>query len=61
MLLSRIGSPIDQPQLAGVRLLPERGRRLAEISGKVQEFFLRELAQVNDFYAPLAREEYPVC
>lgn len=61
LLLSRIGSPIDQPQLAGVRLLPERGRRLTELSGKVQELFRRELAQMNDFCAALARGEFPVC
>jgi S-adenosylmethionine synthetase len=60
LLLSRIGSPIDQPQLATAQLLLERGRRINEISKKVEAVFERQFADINSFCAALARGEYPV-
>lgn len=61
LLLSRIGAPIDRPQMASAQLLLEKGRRIDEISGKVEAVFEREFAQINGFCAALARGEYPVC
>jgi S-adenosylmethionine synthetase len=61
LLLSRIGAPIDQPQMASTQLLLEKGRRINEISKKVEAVFEREFAQSNGFCAALARGEYPVC
>jgi S-adenosylmethionine synthetase len=60
LLLSRIGSPIDQPQLATAQLLLERGRRINEISKKVEAIFEREFAAMDVFCSALARGEYPV-
>ncbi|MCM2358903.1 MAG: methionine adenosyltransferase, partial [Geobacteraceae bacterium] len=61
LLLSRIGVPIDRPQLATAQLLLERGRRIGEIERGVEEIFERELAGINAFCADLAKGKYPVC
>jgi len=61
LLLSRIGAPVDRPQLATAQLLLEKGRKINEISRKVQEIFEREFADINKFCAALARGEYPIC
>ncbi len=61
LLLSRIGAPIDQPQIATAQLLLEKGRRINEISAKVEAIFEREFADINSFCADLARGKYTVC
>jgi S-adenosylmethionine synthetase len=61
MLLSRIGSPIDRPRLASVRLLPEKGRRIAEVRRQVEDICRRRLDRMAEFCAALARGDYPVC
>lgn len=61
LLLSRIGAPIDQPQIASAQLLLEKGRRINEISAKVEAIFEREFADINSFCTDLARGKYPVC
>ncbi len=61
LLLSRIGVPIDRPQMATAQLLLERGRRIGEIARRVEDIFERELAGISAFCAELARGEYPVC
>jgi S-adenosylmethionine synthetase len=61
MLLSRIGAPVDRPQIATARLLLERGRRIVEVSARVEALFEREFAGMAGFCADLARGEYPVC
>ena len=61
LLLSRIGAPVDQPQMATAQLLLEKGRRINEISAKVEAIFEREFADINRFCRALARGDYPVC
>jgi S-adenosylmethionine synthetase len=61
IFLSRIGAPIDQPQIATAQLLLEKGRRINEISAKVEAIFEREFADINSFCADLARGKYAVC
>jgi S-adenosylmethionine synthetase len=61
LLLNRIGTPIDQPQMATAQLLLERGRKIDEIARTVEEIFAREFAAINGFCLALARGEYPVC
>ena len=61
LLLNRIGTPIDRPQMANAQLLLERGRKIDEISRTVEEIFEREFAGINVFCLALARGEYPVC
>jgi S-adenosylmethionine synthetase len=61
LLLNRIGTPIDRPQMANAQLLLERGRKIDEILKTVEEIFEREFAGINVFCLALARGEYPVC
>jgi S-adenosylmethionine synthetase len=61
MLLSRIGTPVDQPRLATARLLLEKGRRLDEISRTVEAVIEQELEGMGAFCEALARGEFPVC
>ena len=61
LLLNRIGTPIDQPQMATAQLLLERGRKIDEIAKTVEDIFEREFAGINAFCTALARGEYPVC
>ena len=58
LLLSRIGSPVNQPRLAAAQLLLEKVRRVEK---QVEEIFDREMAAIQDFCAALARGDYPVC
>ncbi len=61
LLLSRIGSPIDRPQMATAQLLLERGRRIGEIARQVEDIIARDMAGISAFCGALARGEYPVC
>jgi S-adenosylmethionine synthetase len=61
LLLSRIGSPIDRPQMATAQLLLERGRRIGEIARQVEDIIARDMAGISAFCEALARGEYPVC
>ena len=61
LLLSRIGAPVDQPQLADARLILERGRTLGEVKKGVAAIITRELAGMGEFCRALCRGDYPVC
>jgi len=61
LLLSRIGTPIDRPRMATARILPEKGRKMRDMAGDVEEIIRRELADINTFCQALGRGEYPVC
>ncbi|HBG06898.1 MAG TPA: S-adenosylmethionine synthetase, partial [Geobacter sp.] len=60
LLLSRIGDPVNRPQMANAQLLLERGRQPSEVAAKVEGLFERELSGINAFCLALARGEYPV-
>ena len=59
VLLSRIGEPIDHPQIAAAQILPEEGCDIGEISQQVEEIISRELAGITELCAGLARGDYP--
>jgi S-adenosylmethionine synthetase len=61
LLLSRIGTPIDEPQVATAQVLLERGRKIGEIAKTAEEIFDREFAGINKFCMELSRGKYPVC
>jgi S-adenosylmethionine synthetase len=61
LLLSRIGTPIDRPQMATAQLRLERGRRIDEISRQAEEIFVREFAGITNFCLELGRGKYPIC
>ena len=61
LLLSRIGTPIDQPRMASAQLLLEHGRELSEVKGRAEEIIARGLAGIGRVCMELAEGKYPVC
>lgn len=61
LLLSRIGTPIDRPAMAAVQLLPERGRRVADVARRAEDIVGRGLATIGDFCLELAEGRHSVC
>jgi S-adenosylmethionine synthetase len=61
LLLSRIGSPIDRPQMATARILPEQGRNVRDMEREIRGIFEKELAEIGSFCQALARGDYPMC
>ena len=61
LLLSRIGTPIDHPQMATAQVLLERGREINEVADKTEEIFEKEFSSINRFCMELSKGKYPVC
>jgi S-adenosylmethionine synthetase len=61
MLLSRIGTPIDRPQIATAQIILQRGRKIGEIARKVEEIIAEELATIDKFCMELSKGKYPIC
>jgi S-adenosylmethionine synthetase len=60
-LCSRIGDPVDEPQIVSVQthLLP--GITLPEVSDPIRRLIKEDLARLPDFCMELAQGRYPVC
>ncbi|OPY90193.1 MAG: S-adenosylmethionine synthetase [Syntrophus sp. PtaU1.Bin208] len=61
LLLSRIGAPIDSPQMATAQVLLERGRGIREVAKRAEEIFEKEFSEMNRFCEELSAGRYPVC
>jgi S-adenosylmethionine synthetase len=61
LMLSRIGTPINEPQVAAVQLLPERGRVSGHMVRNVERIVAGELKRINAFCRELSRGTYPIC
>jgi S-adenosylmethionine synthetase len=61
LLLSRIGAPIDRPLMASVQILPEKGKKTAEMTRQAEEIMSRELSEIGKFCMELAEGVYPIC
>jgi S-adenosylmethionine synthetase len=61
LLLSRIGTPIDKPQMATAQVLPEKGRNVKEIVRAAEGIIEREFSNINRFCTALSNGRYPVC
>jgi len=61
LMLSRIGTPINEPQVATAQILLEKGRRVSDIARKAEDIIGRELASINKFCVELSQGKYPVC
>ncbi len=61
LLLSRIGTPIDRPQVATAQLLLERGRKTREIAGAAEAIFEKAFSRIHRFCMDLGRGRYPIC
>ncbi len=56
-LLSRIGSPISEPQVASAALLLEKGRTLGAVKGDVEGIMLEELGEILQVTEMIRRRE----
>lgn len=61
LLLSRIGTPIDRPQMANAQILLEKGMRLEDVRGRAEEIIKKELEGIGRFCLELSKGKYPVC
>mgnify|MGYP000263860124 CR=1 FL=1 len=61
LLLSRIGTPIDRPQMASAQILLEKGTRLEDVKERAQEIIKKELEGIGRFCLELSKGRYPVC
>jgi S-adenosylmethionine synthetase len=60
-LLSEIGRPINEPKIASVQLILDRGTTLKELSSKVEDLVTAELSNIDKFSVELAHGRMPVC
>jgi S-adenosylmethionine synthetase len=60
-LLSRIGEPINQPDIASAQLILEPGVKMKDISGPTREMIEAELDNIDKFCMDLALGKIPVC
>ncbi|MHC4270494.1 MAG: methionine adenosyltransferase [Planctomycetota bacterium] len=61
MLLSRIGTPIDKPQMATAQILFEDGREIKEVAVNAEEIFDKELRNINSFCLELGEGKHTIC
>jgi S-adenosylmethionine synthetase len=61
LLLSRIGMPIDCPQIAAAQVLLEQRKKVREITHAAEGIFEQEFSALKLFCRDLSRGKYPVC
>lgn len=61
LLLSRIGTPIDRPQMANAQILLGKGISLKDVKEKAELVIKKELEAIGRFCLDLAKGKYPVC
>ncbi|MDN5358259.1 MAG: S-adenosylmethionine synthetase [Candidatus Diapherotrites archaeon] len=59
-LLSRIGKPIDDPEIIHVKLLPEKGTKLKEVQPEAEEIVHKHLDNIMDVVDKLINGEIRV-
>ncbi len=60
-LLSQIGSPINQPKVARVELILDKGVELKTVSKRATEIVRSELNNIDDFTKRLTEGKIPIC
>ena len=60
-LLSQIGKPINEPKVAGVELILDKGVDLKQVSKAASEIAKSDLNNINDFTKRLTEGKIPVC
>jgi len=60
-MLSKIGQPIDEPAIAAVQVIPERGIHLKEVKAEASRIVDYELENIEKFCTDLAYGKFPVC
>jgi S-adenosylmethionine synthetase len=61
LLLSRIGTPINRPQVATAQVLLDRGKKVSEIASPAEDIFESEFADIGRFCTALGKGNYPIC
>jgi len=61
LLLSRIGTPISDPQMATAQVLMKKGMKLKDISRDISLIMEKELSNISAFCDKLAGGKFPVC
>lgn len=59
--VSRIGMPIDRPQIAAAQIVPQPGLQIETVAARVEEIILHELSGIDEFCRDLSEGKYPVC
>ncbi len=60
-LCSRIGEPIDRPQMISVQVQLQPGVAVADVADPIRQMVLEEFAHMALFCRDLSRGRYPVC
>jgi len=60
-LCSRIGDPVDRPQVASVQVKLEKGVYMTEVTDPIRRIVTREFARLQSFCQALAEGKYPIC
>ncbi len=60
-LLSQIGRSIDDPKVAGIELILDKGVELKQVSKAASEIAKSDLNSINDFTKRLTEGKIPVC
>jgi S-adenosylmethionine synthetase len=58
---SRIGDPVDKPQVASVQVKLEQGVPMAQVEDPIRRILAREFTQLQSFSQALAEGRYPIC
>jgi S-adenosylmethionine synthetase len=61
LLLSRIGTPISEPQMATAQVLMKKGFKLKDISKEISSIMEKELFHISSFCDKLSEGKFPVC
>lgn len=61
LLLSRIGRPIDKPQVATAQILLEPGKRIKDVAPSAEAIIGEELQDINRFCLEMAEGKYQIC
>jgi S-adenosylmethionine synthetase len=60
-LCSRIGDPVDRPQVASVEVKLKGGTELAEVQKSIDKILRRGMSRMPLFCQELAQGKYPIC
>jgi S-adenosylmethionine synthetase len=60
-LVSRIGTPIDRPQIAAAQIVLQQGVEIKDVAPRVEEIIVRELSGIDTFCKALSEGRYPLC
>jgi S-adenosylmethionine synthetase len=60
-LCSRIGEPVDRPQIVSVQIHVQPGVRGVDLADPIRDVIQNQLTRIPDFCEELAEGRYPVC